>query len=99
MFELCWDKYTAGRMEIPNLLEKFQPGTVPVLVQEPELDTGVGKDRMGLGLEVGFVRLKDILHIGLWVEIDQGKPTALYLDLHFMAFFEGVEHILHPDIH
>ena len=45
---------------------------------------------MRLLLEVFFFSFKDIVYIGLRVEIDQRKPGALNLDLQFMPFLKGV---------
>ncbi len=47
----------------------------------------------GLG-EVLFVRLEDIVHVGLRVPIHQWELGALYLDHDAMALLEGVQHVL-----
>ena len=54
---------------------------------------------MGLCLEIGFVRLKDIVHVGLWVQINKREPGALYLNLQFVPLFNGMEHILKLNVY
>jgi len=46
---------------------------------------------MGLCLEVRFISLEDILHISLWVQVDKWEPRALYLNLQFVSFFNGMD--------
>lgn len=70
-----------------------------ILLQYRKLDIGVGKYSMGLRFKIGFVCLKNIVHIGLRVQIDKREPRALYLNLQFVPFFDRVEHILKLDIH
>lgn len=37
-----------------------------------------------------FFGVKNIVHISLWVSIQEGEHTALHLDLNFMTPFKGV---------
>jgi len=64
------------------------------LFQHCKLNIGIGENGMRLCFEIGLVRLKNILHISLWVQIDKWKPSTLYLNLQFVPFFNGMEHIL-----
>lgn len=64
-----------------------------------EFNRRIPKNGMRLLLEVFFFSFKDIVYIGLRVEIDQRKPGALNLDLQFMPFLEGVIDSLEGDIH
>ena len=54
---------------------------------------------MRLCFEIIFIRLKDILHIRLWIQIDKREPCALHLNLQFVPLFNSMEHILKLDVH
>ena len=51
------------------------------LLQHRKGQLTVREHGMGLGLEIFFIGLKDVLHVGLGIQIDKRKPSALHLYL------------------